>query len=63
MDNVGALYAFCPEHTFTTYALTAECKPRPKRTPLRALARFLDSLVFRFALNLEALRLQTFSRR
>ncbi len=63
IDNANSLYAFCPEHTFTTYALTAECKPRPKRTPLRAIAHFFDSLVFRLALNLEALRLQAFSRR
>ncbi len=63
VDNAGALYAFCPEHTFTTYALTAENKPRSKRTPLRALAYFFDSLVCRLALNFEALRFQTLSRR
>lgn len=62
VDNAGALYAFCPEHTFTTYALTADSKPRPKHTPLHALAHFLDSLAFRLSLNLEALRLQAFSR-
>ena len=63
IDNANSLYAFCPEHTFTTYALTAECRSRPKRTHLRAIAHFFDSLVFRLALNLEALRLQAFSRR
>lgn len=63
VDNARALYTFCPAHTFTTYALTAEYRPRSKRTPLRTLAHLFDALVFRLALNLEALRLQTFSRR
>jgi len=62
-DNLGKMYAFCPEHTFTTYSLAADSKPRPKQTPLRSLARLLDSLVYRVTLNIEALRLQTFSRR
>ncbi len=63
IDNAGTLYAFCPVHTFTTYALAADSKPRPKHTPLRALARFFDSLVFRLALNVESLRWQMSSRR
>lgn len=63
IDNAGALYAFCPVHTYTTYALAPDSKPRSKRTPLRSLAYFFDSLVFRVALNLEALRWQTLSRR
>lgn len=63
VDNAGKLYTFCPVHTFTTYALAADSKPRPKRTPFRSLARFLDSLVFRITLNIEALRLQALSRR
>lgn len=63
IDNAGALYAFCPVHTFTTYALAADSKPRPKRTPLYSLARFFDSLVFRLTLNIEALRSQAVSRR
>ncbi|MBI3537472.1 MAG: hypothetical protein HY070_07955 [Chloroflexi bacterium] len=63
VDNLGAVYTFCPEHTFTTYALAADSKPRPKQTPLRSLARFLDSLVYRLTLNIEALRLQMFARR
>jgi hypothetical protein len=58
VDNAGALYAFCPQHTFTTYSLTADSKPRPKRTPLRSLARFFDSLVFRLALAIESWRWQ-----
>ncbi len=63
VDNLGAVYAFCPEHTFTTYSLAADSKPRPKQTSLRSLVRFLDSLVYRLTLNIEALRLQAFSRR
>jgi hypothetical protein len=63
VDNLGAIYAFCPEHTFTTYALAADSKPRPKQTPLRSLAHFLDSLVYRLTLNIEALRWQMFARR
>ncbi|MDE3090356.1 MAG: hypothetical protein KGJ80_13325 [Chloroflexota bacterium] len=63
VDNLGAVYAFCPEHTFTTYSLAADSKPRPKQTPLRSLARILDSLVYRLTLNVEALRLQMFARR
>jgi hypothetical protein len=63
VDNLGAVYTFCPEHTFTTYALAADSKPRPKQTPLRSLARFLDSLVYRATLNIEALRGQMFARR
>jgi len=63
IDNVGKVYTFCPEHTFTTYALTPESKPRPRRTPLYSLARFLDSLAFRFALTLEGWRWRLVSRR
>ena len=63
VDNAGALYAFCPDHTFTTYILAAEYRPRPKRTPLRSLTRFFDSLAFRLVLALEGLRWRTLSRR
>jgi hypothetical protein len=63
VDNAGAVYTFCPEHTFTTYTLAADSRPRPKRTPLRSLARFFDSLAFRIALAVEGLRWLTFSRR
>ena len=62
VDNAGALYAFCPEHTFTTYSVAEDSKPRPKPTHLRSLARFFDSLVFRLTLNLEALRWQVSSK-
>lgn len=62
-DNMGALYAFCPAHTFTSYTLAADSQPRPKRTALHSLVRFFKSLFFRLALNLEALRLQLFSSR
>jgi len=47
VDNLGAVYTFCPEHTFTTYALAADSQPSPRQTPLRSLAHFLDSLVYR----------------
>ena len=50
VDNAGALYAFCPIHTFTTYTLAADSKPRPKRTPLLSLVHFFDILVFRLTL-------------
>jgi hypothetical protein len=63
VDNLGAVYAFCPEHTFTTYALAADSKPRPNPTPLRSFARFLDSLVYRLTLTIEALRWQMHARR
>jgi hypothetical protein len=63
VDNLGTVYTFCPEHTFTTYALAADSKPRPKQTSLRSLARFLDSLLYRLTLDVEALRLQMFARR
>ena len=54
---------FCPEHTFTTYALAADSQPRPRRTPLYSLARFLDSLAFRLALTIEGWRWRLASRR
>ena len=57
IDNAGKVYAFCPEHTFTTYALAADSRPRRKQTPLYSLFRFLDSLLFRLALAIEGWRL------
>ncbi len=63
VDNMGAIYTFCPDHTFTTYALAADSKPRPKRSPLQSLARFFDSILFRLALTIESLRLRLVSRR
>jgi hypothetical protein len=65
-DNTGALYAFCPQHTFTTYTLAADTsdgESRHRRTPLRSFVRFLDSMVFRLTLSIAALRWQAFSRR
>lgn len=62
-DSVGAVYTFCPEHTFTTYSTVAENDLRSKRTPLRSLGRFFDSLAFRLALAIEGLRLRVASRR
>lgn len=62
VDNQGAVYTFCPEHTFTTYALVAVEKPRPQPKPLNALARFLDSLAFRLSVEIEGLRWRLFTR-
>ena len=63
IDNAGKVYTFCPEHTFTTYALTADSKPRLKNTPLYPLTRFFDSLIFRWALTIEGWRWRLISRR
>lgn len=63
IDNAEAVYTFCPEHTFTTYALTPDNKPRPRRTPMQSLARFFDTLLFRLALAVEGLRWRLVSRR
>ncbi len=63
IDNAGALYTFCPEHTFTTYALTPDSQPRPKRTPMQSLTRFFDSLRYRLTLTVEGWRWRFASRR
>lgn len=63
IDNAGQVYTFCPEHTFTTYILAADSKPRQRRTPLYPLARFLDSLAFRVALTIEGWRWRLALRR
>ena len=63
VDNAGKIYTFCREHTFTTYALAADSKPRPRRSLLYSLTRFLDSLVFRLALTVEGWRWRLVSRR
>ena len=63
IDNAGKVYTFCPEHTFTTYALAADSQPRPRRTPLYSLTRLLDSLAFRLALTIEGWRWRSVSRR
>ena len=63
VDNMGAIYTFCPDHTFTTYALAADSKPRPQRSPFQSIARFFDSMVFRLSLTIEGLRLRLASRR
>jgi hypothetical protein len=63
VDNMGAIYTFCPDHTFTTYALTGDSKPRPKRSPFQSIARFFDSLIFRLSLTIEGLRWRLVSRR
>ena len=63
VDNVGRVYTFCPEHTYTTYTLTSDSQPRLKRTPFQSLLRFFDSLAFRLALAVESWRLRLASRR
>jgi len=63
IDNAGKVYTFCPERTFTTYALAADSQPRPRRTPLYSLTRLLDSLAFRLALTIEGWRWRSVSRR
>ncbi|MBM2850554.1 MAG: hypothetical protein HW418_3496, partial [Anaerolineales bacterium] len=63
IDSAGALYTFCPEHTFTTYALTPDSQPRPQRTPLQSLIRFFDSLIYRLTLTIESWRWRLASRR
>ena len=62
VDNLGSLYAFCPEHSYTTYALAADSRLRVKRTLLRSAVHFLSSLIFRFALGIESLRWRFASR-
>ena len=62
-DNAGKVYAFCPEHTFTTYALATDSQPRQKHAFFRRLIRFFDSLVFRAALTIEDWRWRLASRR
>jgi len=63
VDNLGSIYTFCPEHTFTTYALAANSKPRSRRTPFHSFVRFFDSIFFRLALTIEDLRWRLISRR
>ncbi len=63
IDNMGAIYTFCPDHTFTTYSLAADSKPRLKRSPFHPIARFFDSIAFRLALTIEGLRWRLNSRR
>jgi hypothetical protein len=63
VDNMGAIYTFCPDHAFTTYALTADSKPRHKRSPFQSIVRFFDSIFFRLTLAIEGLRWRLVSRR
>ncbi len=56
VDNEGAIYSFCPEHTFTTYALVADESPRARSSFLDVIVRNLDSLVFRLSIEIESLR-------
>jgi hypothetical protein len=60
VDNEGAAYTFCPEHTFTTYALVTDIKLRPNLR--ESIAQYLDSLAFRISLEIEDLRLRFSSR-
>jgi len=63
VDNFGAIYTFCPEHTFTTYALVGDVKSQRQQNFLYPLTHFLDSLAFRIALTLEGWRLRFVTRR
>jgi len=63
VDNAGKVYTFCPDHTFTTYALTADSRPRYRRSVFYPIGRFLDSLAFRIGLTIEAWRWRLASRR
>jgi len=63
IDNAGQVYTFCPEHTFTSYSLAADSKPRQRRAPLYHLSRILDSFAFRVALTIEGWRWRMASRR
>jgi DNA-directed RNA polymerase subunit RPC12/RpoP len=62
VDNAGKVYTFCPEHTFTSYLLAADSRPRPRHTPLYRLARFFNSLAFRALLTIEGWRWRLASR-
>jgi ribosomal protein S27AE len=63
VDNFGAIYTFCPEHTFTTYALAADSKPRRRHTLLQSFIRYLDSIAYRLALTVAGWRWRLVSRR
>ena len=63
VDSAGALYTFCPEHTFTTYALTPDSQPHHKRIPFRSFTRFINSLIYRLALTVEGWRWRFASHR
>jgi len=62
VDNMGAPYAFCPEHTFTTYALIADETLRPQPNLFNTFAHYLDAIVFRVKIEIEALRWRLTSR-
>jgi len=63
VDNMGALYTFCPEHTFTTYAFAADSKLHRKRNFFQSLIHFLDGIAYRVSLTLEGWRWRFVSRR
>lgn len=63
LDNDGAIYTFCPEHTFTTYALSNERRPTPLQVAARSFLHFWDSLAFRLALTVAGWRWRALSRR
>jgi len=63
LDNLGQVYTFCPDHTFTTYALVMADKTQPQKPQLvQTLTHFFSSLTFRLALFMEGLRRRVFSR-
>jgi len=62
IDNFGAIYTFCPDHSFTTYSLVV--KPKSRFTASFLIQLFInsiDSLMFRLTLTLEGWRRRIFS--
>jgi hypothetical protein len=66
LDNLGRLYTFCPEHTFTTYdMLGTESDDKGGTTGflrryVNLLYAFVTATVFRLALTLEGARQHLF---
>jgi len=61
-DNLGTIYTFCPDHSFTSYSLVI--KPKSRFTAPRSIQNFInsiDTLIFRLALTLEGWRRRLFS--
>ena len=62
LDNLHSLYAFCPEHTYTSYDLVQDVPPVSRGfTQVRVrFMGFLRSRLFRLALLLESARQRLF---
>ena len=64
LDNLHSLYAFCPEHTYTSYDLEQSI-PSDTRGFTQVRMRFtgfLRARLFRVALTLESTRQRLFAR-